>query len=39
MSINKDKFIQIGDRKIGYNYDPLVIAEIGINHSGNLDLG
>ena len=38
MSINKDKFIQIGDRKIGYNYDPLVIAEIGINHSGNLDL-
>lgn len=29
---------QIGNRKIGYQYDPLVIAEIGINHEGSLDL-
>lgn len=30
--------IQISDRKIGYDYDPLVITEIGINHGGSLDL-
>jgi sialic acid synthase SpsE len=29
-------FIQIGDRKIGYDFDPIVIAEIGINHEGSL---
>lgn len=29
-------FIQIGSRKIGYDFDPLVIAEIGINHEGSL---
>lgn len=27
---------KIGDRTIGYDYAPLVIAEIGINHEGNL---
>ncbi|MEJ8552658.1 N-acetylneuraminate synthase family protein [Tepidibacter sp. Z1-5] len=31
-------FIQIGDRKIGENYKPLVIAEIGINHEGSLEV-
>lgn len=30
--------INIAGRKIGYNYDPLVIAEIGINHGGSLDV-
>jgi N-acetylneuraminate synthase len=30
--------IEISGRKIGSNYPPLVIAEIGINHSGNLDV-
>lgn len=30
--------IEIAGRKIGYNYDPLVIAEIGINHGGSLDI-
>lgn len=30
-------FIQIGKRKIGQDYPPLVIAEIGINHNGSLD--
>lgn len=30
--------ILIGDRKVGYAYDPLVIAEIGINHEGSLAL-
>jgi len=29
-------FLQINDRKIGYDYDPVVIAEIGINHEGSL---
>jgi N-acetylneuraminate synthase len=29
-------FFQIEGRKIGYDYDPLVIAEIGINHEGSL---
>lgn len=29
---------QIKDRKIGKNYPPFVIAEIGINHEGSLEL-
>lgn len=29
---------KIGKRKVGKNYPPLVIAEIGINHNGSLDL-
>lgn len=28
----------IADRKIGFDYEPLVIAEIGINHGGDLDV-
>src|SRR6266571_1223528 len=32
----KNSFIEIAGRKIGYDYDPLVIAEIGINHEGSL---
>lgn len=31
-----NKYIQIGNRKIGLDYAPLVIAEIGINHEGSL---
>lgn len=31
-------FIQIGNRKIGKDYPPLVIAEIGINHEGSLEV-
>ena len=34
--MKKNNFIQIGDRKIGADYPPLVIAEIGINHEGSL---
>ena len=30
--------MQIRDRKIGPEHAPLVIAEIGINHGGDLDL-
>lgn len=30
------KHIQIGNRTIGYDCPPLVIAEIGINHNGSL---
>lgn len=29
-------YIEIGNRKIGKDFPPLVIAEIGINHEGNL---
>lgn len=29
-------YIKIGNRKIGIDYPPLVIAEIGINHEGSL---
>lgn len=29
-------YIEIKGRKIGYEYDPIVIAEIGINHEGSL---
>jgi len=29
-------YIEIEGRKIGYDYDPLVIAELGINHGGSL---
>ena len=31
-------FIEISGRKIGYDYNPLVIAEIGINHGGSLNV-
>lgn len=31
-------FIEVAGRKIGLDYDPLVIAEIGINHNGSLDV-
>ena len=30
--------IEIAGRKIGTKYPPLVIAEIGINHEGNLEV-
>jgi len=29
---------EIAGRKIGRNYDPLIIAELGINHGGSLDV-
>lgn len=32
-----DPYIKIGNRKIGQDYKPFVIAEIGINHEGNLE--
>ena len=32
------KEFSIKGRKIGYNQPPLIIAEIGINHEGDIDL-
>ncbi|MFH1522511.1 MAG: N-acetylneuraminate synthase family protein, partial [Patescibacteria group bacterium] len=31
-----EKFITIGNRRIGPGYPPFVIAEIGINHEGEM---
>ena len=30
-------YIQIGDRKIGPDYTPFIIPEIGINHEGDIN--
>lgn len=35
--MKKKPFIDINGRKIGIDYPPLVIAEIGINHEGSLE--
>ena len=32
---NKNPFIKVGSRKIGADYKPFVIVEIGINHNGD----
>ena len=36
--MSQNEFIQIGKRKIGPNFKPLVIFELGINHNGNIDI-
>ncbi len=36
--MSKFNFIKIGNRKIGPNFRPLVIFELGINHNGSLKL-
>ena len=36
--MKKPNFIKIGNRKIGPNFKPLVIFELGINHNGSLNL-
>jgi len=36
--VSKLKFLKIGNRKIGLDYRPLVIFELGINHNGSLKL-
>ena len=33
---NKNLLMKIGQRKIGPEYKPLVIVELGINHNGSL---
>jgi sialic acid synthase SpsE len=34
----KNPYIEIAGRKVGLDYPPLVIAEIGINHEGSLEV-
>jgi sialic acid synthase SpsE len=34
----KNPFITVGNRKIGLDFPPLVIAELGINHGGSLNV-
>nr|WP_249205507.1 N-acetylneuraminate synthase family protein [Helicobacter anatolicus] len=34
----ENNFIQIQDRKIGKDFPPVVIAELGINHNGSLEI-
>src|SRR5210317_778578 len=36
--MKKHNFIKIGNRKIGLNFRPLVIFELGINHNGSIKL-
>ena len=36
--LKKNKFFEIDGIKIGPKYKPVVIAEIGINHAGSLDV-
>lgn len=35
--INDNSFT-ILNREVGYHHDPLIIAEIGINHGGSLEV-
>lgn len=37
-NIAKNPFFEICGRMVGLDYDPLIIAEIGINHGGSLDV-
>jgi len=36
--MQNNSYIEIAGRKIGGNYPPLVIAEIGINHEGSIEV-
>lgn len=36
--MNKHPEFEIAGRKVGYAYEPIVIAEIGINHEGSLEV-
>ncbi len=38
MVIKKNNFIKIDNKKIGKDYSPVLIAELGINHSGDINL-
>ena len=36
--MNKKRTVQIGDRRVGDGEPVYIIAEIGINHNGNLNM-
>lgn len=38
MSNERNPEILIGKRRVGLDFDPLIIAEIGINHNGSLEV-
>lgn len=38
MTITQNQFIRIGEARIGEAFNPFIIAEIGNNHNGSLDL-
>ena len=38
LQVDKKPSFKIAGREIGYNFAPLVISEIGINHEGSLDV-
>ena len=37
LQVDKKPSFKIAGREIGYNFAPLVISEIGINHEGSLE--
>src|SRR3989344_2387358 len=36
LNFNMNRFIKVGHRKIGRDFPPFIIAEIGINHEGSM---
>lgn len=34
----KNKFIDIAGRKVGLDFKPLVVPEIGVNHGGSIEI-
>ena len=35
--MNNNSYMKIKNKYIGFNHEPIIIAEIGINHNGNLE--
>ena len=37
MKFQSQRPVLIGNRKVGFGYEPYIVAEVGINHNGDLD--